>query len=210
MNSRQSVSVNLTAVQAVRKAVLLVAILLGAAFVVVGDSRWASGTLAHESIEWFGLILIVVCILGRTLCTLYIGGRKIESLVQIGPYSVSRNPLYFFSILGAIGAGAQLGSLVLAFATGFVVWLIFLIVIFKEEQVLTERFGAAYADYLAQVPRLFPRMTLWKDVEKIEGNPRLVRMTALDASVFLLSVPLAEGFEYLHDAGILPTWFILP
>ncbi|MCW5681951.1 MAG: isoprenylcysteine carboxylmethyltransferase family protein [Xanthobacteraceae bacterium] len=210
MNSRQSVSVNLTAVQAVRKAVLLVAILLGAAFVVVGDSRWASGTLAHESIEWFGLILIVVCILGRTLCTLYIGGRKIESLVQIGPYSVSRNPLYFFSILGAIGAGAQLGSLVLAFATGFVVWLIFLIVIFKEEQVLTERFGAAYADYLAQVPRLFPRMTLWKDVEKIEVNPRLVRMTALDASVFLLSVPLAEGFEYLHDAGILPTWFILP
>lgn len=210
MNSRQSVSVNLTAVQAVRKAVLLVAILLGAAFVVVGDSRWASGTLAHESIEWFGLILIVVCILGRTLCTLYIGGRKIESLVQIGPYSVSRNPLYFFSILGAIGAGAQLGSLVLVFATGFVVWLIFLIVIFKEEQVLTERFGAAYADYLAQVPRLFPRMTLWKDVEKIEVNPRLVRMTALDASVFLLSVPLAEGFEYLHDAGILPTWFILP
>lgn len=210
MNSRQSVSVNLTAVQAVRKAVLLVAILLGAAFVVVGDSRWASGTLAHESIEWFGLILIVVCILGRTLCTLYIGGRKIESLVQIGPYSVSRNPLYFFSILGAIGAGAQLGSLVLAFATGFVVWLIFLIVIFKEEQVLTERFGAAYADYLAQVPRLFPHMTLWKDVEKIEVNPRLVRMTALDASVFLLSVPLAEGFEYLHDAGILPTWFILP
>lgn len=210
MNSRQSVSVNLTAVQAVRKAVLLVAILLGAAFVVVGDSRWASGTLAHESIEWFGLILIVVCILGRTLCTLYIGGRKIESLVQIGPYSVSRNPLYFFSILGAIGAGAQPGSLVLAFATGFVVWLIFLIVIFKEEQVLTERFGAAYADYLAQVPRLFPRMTLWKDVEKIEVNPRLVRMTALDASVFLLSVPLAEGFEYLHDAGILPTWFILP
>lgn len=210
MNSRQSVSVNLTAVQAVRKAVLLVAILLGAAFVVVGDSRWASGTLAHESIEWFGLILIVVCILGRTLCTLYIGGRKIESLVQIGPYSVSRNPLYFFSILGAIGAGAQLGSLVLAFATGFVVWLIFLIVIFKEEQVLTDRFGAAYADYLAQVPRLFPRMTLWKDVEKIEVNPRLVRMTALDASVFLLSVPLAEGFEYLHDAGILPTWFILP
>lgn len=210
MNSQQSVSVNLTAVQAVRKAVLLVAILLGAAFVVVGDSRWASGTLAHESIEWFGLILIVVCILGRTLCTLYIGGRKIESLVQIGPYSVSRNPLYFFSILGAIGAGAQLGSLVLAFATGFVVWLIFLIVIFKEEQVLTERFGAAYADYLAQVPRLFPRMTLWKDVEKIEVNPRLVRMTALDASVFLLSVPLAEGFEYLHDAGILPTWFILP
>lgn len=210
MNSRQGVSVNLTAVQAVRKAVLLAAILLGAAFVVVGDSRWASGTLAHESIEWFGLILIVVCILGRTLCTLYIGGRKIESLVQIGPYSVSRNPLYFFSILGAIGAGAQLGSLVLAFATGFVVWLIFLIVIFKEEQVLTERFGAAYADYLAQVPRLFPRMTLWKDVEKIEVNPRLVRMTALDASVFLLSVPLAEGFEYLHDAGILPTWFILP
>lgn len=210
MNSRQSVSVNLTAVQAVRKAVLLAAILLGGAFVMVGDSRWASGTLAHESIEWFGLILIVVCILGRTLCTLYIGGRKIESLVQIGPYSVSRNPLYFFSILGAVGAGAQLGSLVLAFATGFVVWLIFLIVILKEEQVLTERFGTVYADYLGRVPRLFPRMALWQDVEKIEVSPRLVRMTALDASVFLLSVPLAEGFEYLHDAGILPTWFILP
>lgn len=210
MSSSQSRSINLTSVQSIRKGVLLVFIVAGIAFVLVGGSRWPSGSFLHEAIEFFGLGLIVLCICGRMICTLYIGGRKIETLVTDGPYSVVRNPLYSLSIIGAVGVGAQLGSLTLALATGAVAWLVFFLVILKEEQVLWGRFGPVYEGYLARVPRLFPDFSLWRDVEKVEVNPRLVRVTALDASIFLLSMPLAEGFEYLHDIGLLPTLISLP
>jgi len=209
MSSSQS-SINLTSVQSIRKGVLFAFILAGIAFVLVGDSRWASGSFLHEAIEFFGLGLIVLCICGRMLCTLYIGGKKIQSLVTDGPYSIVRNPLYSLSIIGAVGVGAQLGSFTLAIATGAVAYFVFLLVILKEEQVLAERFGATYAKYTARVPRLFPKFSLWRDAEKVEVDPRLVRVTALDASIFLLSIPLAELFEYIHDIGLLPTFITLP
>jgi hypothetical protein len=55
-----------------------------------------------------------------------------------------------------------------------------------------------------------PKPSLWHDVEKVEVTPRLVRVTALDASVFLLSIPIAEFVEYLHAAGLLPTLISVP
>jgi len=209
MSSSQR-SINLTSVQSIRKGVLLAFIVAGIAFVLVGDSRWPSGSFLHEGIEYLGLALIVLCICGRMICTIYIGGRKIESLVTDGPYSIVRNPLYTLSIIGAVGAGAQLGSFVLAFATGAVAALVFLLVVLKEEQLLASRFGGTYDDYRARVPRLLPDFSLWRDIDKVEVNPRLVRTTALDASIFLLSIPLAEGFEHLHDIGLLPTLISLP
>jgi hypothetical protein len=76
--------------------------------------------------------------------------------------------------------------------------------------VLTGRFGQTYRDYLDRVPRFFPDFSLWRDVDKVEVSPRLVRVTALDACVFLLSVPLAEGVEFLHDLNLLPKLLTLP
>jgi protein-S-isoprenylcysteine O-methyltransferase Ste14 len=210
MAASQGNSINLSAVQSIRKLVLLAFIVGGIGFILVGDSRWPSGSFVHEAIEFIGLALIVLCICGRMICTLYIGGRKIQSLVTEGPYSVVRNPLYTLSIVGAAGAGAQLGSFVLAAVTGAVAYFVFLLVILKEEQVLSARFGKTYEDYLARVPRLLPKFSLWHDADKVEADPRLVRVTALDASIFLLSIPLAEGFEYLHDIGLLPTLIGLP
>lgn len=35
-------------------------------------------------------------------------------VVTIGPYSISRNPLYLFNYAGAFGIGAQTGTLVIA------------------------------------------------------------------------------------------------
>jgi protein-S-isoprenylcysteine O-methyltransferase Ste14 len=210
MPSGENILINLSSVQNIRKAVLLAAIIFGLCFVLVGESRWPGGTFVHESIEWFGLILIVFCIIGRMFCTLYIGGKKIETLTMEGPYSVTRNPLYAFSVVGAVGAGAQLGSVVLGLAAGVVVYFVFLLVALKEERVLTGRFGQTYRDYLDRVPRFFPDFSLWRDVDKVEVSPRLVRVTALDACVFLLSVPLAEGVEFLHDLNLLPKLLTLP
>lgn len=203
-------TIDLAQVQLARKAALFAVVSGCLALLVFGNSYWPSGETIHEAIEWVGLALIVLCIVGRTWCSIYIGGRKVHELVTVGPYSMSRNPLYFFSFLGAAGAGAQLGSLVLAVAAAIAAYVVFLLVVRKEEQVLAAVHGSDYRQYLATVPRFVPRISLWRDAMSVEVRPVLIRRTFVDACVFLLSIPLAEGFEYLHDAGILPTLFHLP
>lgn len=201
---------NLSRVQIVRKAVLLVALVAGIACISVAGSRWESGTLAHEAIEWAGIALIVFCIIGRTWSSLYIGGRKTKELVQYGPYSVSRNPLYLFTFIGAAGAGAQLGSVTLGLITAFIAWAVFSIVVMKEEAALLGKFGNPYRNYLARVPRFLPKLSLFRDLDVVEVRPRLVRQTFIDACVFLLAMPIAEGFEHLQEMGLLPVLFQLP
>jgi protein-S-isoprenylcysteine O-methyltransferase Ste14 len=193
-----------------RKAVLLIAIAVGIAFLFVGESQWPPHHPFHEPIEWVGLGLIAICITGRTWSSLYIGGIKSQSLVDLGPYSVSRNPLYLFSIIGAIGVGAQVGSVVIALTCGFIAWSILVGSIIREEEILLERFGDDYRRYLDAVPRLLPRPSLWRDTATIEVRPRIVVRTFVDALVFLAAYPIAEGLEYLHEIGWLPTLITLP
>jgi protein-S-isoprenylcysteine O-methyltransferase Ste14 len=197
-------------IQSTRKGILLAAVLCGIVFLIVGDSHWSNEHILHETIEWLGIGLIVLCIVGRTWCTLYIGGHKNDVLIADGPYSISRNPLYLFSILGAIGVGAQLGSVMMAVTSGFIAWIVFLRMAMAEEARLVEAFGEAYRHYLDRVPRLLPRFPLWQDRALLQVQPKLVVTTFFDALIFLLAIPIAEGFEYLHEIGILPTYFTVP
>lgn len=197
-------------VQIVRKIVLVIAILIGILLFALTDARLQSGTFAYEMIKWSGIVAIVVCILGRTWCSLYISGRKIEQFVTVGPYSVSRNPLYFFSILGAAGAGAQLGSVLSCVFFGLLAWIVFYVVILQEERLMAERYGAEYAAYLASVPRLLPNPRLWRDLPTLTVMPPKVLRTFADAMLFLLVVPLAEGLGRLQDIGVLPVLLRLP
>ena len=201
---------NINRVQSLRKAVLFGGIIAGTALIAVTTSTHRSGGHTHEMIEWAGVVLIVTCILGRTWTSLYIGGRKIEQLVQNGPYSVCRNPLYFFSILGAAGVGAQVGTVTLALLCAAIAFAVFSVVVRQEERLLGERYGEAFAEYRRNVPRFLPNLRLWRDEPTLTiRQPRVVR-TFADALLFLLSVPLAELFEALQESGILPVLFHLP
>ena len=197
-------------VQAIRKIVLYLAVAAGVFVFAVTSSVVPSGQTLHELIEWIGIVLIVACILGRTWASLYIGGRKIEEFVQTGPYSVMRNPLYFFSVLGAAGVGMQVGSVVLGLICAGLAWLVFYVVVLQEEQVLAGRYGASYRDYLTRVPRFLPNPALWHDEPTLTIRPPRVLMTFADALVFLLAVPLAELFEHLQDTGVIPVLLRLP
>jgi protein-S-isoprenylcysteine O-methyltransferase Ste14 len=197
-------------VQTVRKAVLLGGVIAGTVLVAVTNSTYPSGEHIHEFIEWVGIVLIVTCILGRTWASFYIGGRKIEELIQSGPYSICRNPLYFFSILGAAGVGAQIGSVTVALLCAAIALLVFSVVVRQEERLLNDRYGAAFAQYRGRVPRFLPKLTLWRDEPTLTiRQPRVLR-TFADALVFLLSVPVAELFEYLQELRVLPVLLHLP
>ena len=197
-------------VQTIRKIVLYVVVALGVFVFAVTTSIYPSGGTIHEMVEWFGIVLIVACILGRTWSSLYIGGRKIEEFVRTGPYSVMRNPLYFFSFLGAAGVGMQVGSVILGLICAVLGWLVFHVVVLQEEQVLAARYGETYRDYLSRVPRFFPKPSLWHDEPTLTIRPPRVLMTFADALVFLLAVPLAELFEHLQATGVIPVLLRLP
>ena len=197
-------------VQTIRKIVLYALVALGVFIFAVSNSIHPSGGPIHEMIEWGGIVLIVICILGRTWSSLYIGGRKIEEVVQTGPYSVTRNPLYFFSFLGAAGVGAQVGSVVLALICALLAYVVFYVVVQREEDVLSARYGQSYSDYLARVPRFIPNPSLWRDEPTLTIRPPRVLMTFADALVFLLAVPIAELFEYLQGSGVIPVLLRLP
>jgi protein-S-isoprenylcysteine O-methyltransferase Ste14 len=201
---------NIAEVQLVRKGVLGVGVLVGVLMFAFISSRTGRPQVVHEAIEWTGIAAIIVCILGRTWCTLYIGGRKIEQFVTEGPYSVSRNPLYFFSILGAAGAGAQTGSVTAAVLFGALAWIVFYFVVLQEEQLLAGRYSTAYANYLATVPRFLPNPWRWRDAVTVTVAPSKMIRTFADAMFFLLTVPLAEALEHLQNTGVLPVLLRLP
>jgi protein-S-isoprenylcysteine O-methyltransferase Ste14 len=194
-------------VQLVRKFVLAVGVLFAVTWFVVTRSTHEAGGLLHEAIEWIGLLMMFICIAGRCWTSLYIGGRKIDQFVTIGPYSVMRNPLYTFSILGAVGAGAQLGSIFAGLFTGFVVWVVFSVVVRSEERLLLGIYGKEFEDYRAQVPRFFPNPRLWRDIPTILVMPSRMVRTFGDGMMFLLSVPLADLVERFQDAGLFPILF---
>ncbi len=74
-----------------------------------------------------------------------------------GPYAYVRNPLYFGSLLLAVGYGLISGLGLWGVGLMVALFLVFhLAAIFYEEAFLTAKFGAPYLDYVRRVPRLLP------------------------------------------------------
>jgi protein-S-isoprenylcysteine O-methyltransferase Ste14 len=180
----------------------------GILFLVVGESSWPNGESEHESIEWAGLVLIVLAIFGRTWCAIYLGNKS--RLVMHGPYSVCRNPYCGFTILGAAGVGAQVGSCIVALVCGAIAWVVLQRTVRQEEAALLARHGEEYRRYCERVPRFLPKLSFWRDLETAEVWPHTVAATFLESVAYLLAVPLAEGIEYLHDIHALPVLLYLP
>ncbi len=123
---------------------------------------------AHRWMQLEGLICVLVAILGRLWCGIYVFGRKSKELVTDGPYSLCRNPLYIFSFLGGLGVAAQTGSIAVAviFSLGF--WSCYYQVIRAEEKRLLTLYGSEYELYCDSVPRLLPRLQGYRTCERLD------------------------------------------
>lgn len=183
-------------------------VLLFALYSVV-QSTWTPTSTIHEGIETVGLILIFLGIIGRLWCTLYIGGKKASAIVDAGPYSICRNPLYLFSAVAAAGVGAQTGSAVTALLFFALCAIAFHFVILREERFLSANFGRPYQDYLQRVPRFFPNTSLFRE-GAVQVQSRLMLTTLMDGLLILLAKPLFEGIEYAQVSGTLPVLLHLP
>ncbi|MGZ9099525.1 MAG: methyltransferase family protein [Brevundimonas sp.] len=195
-------ALDLGTVQKLRKAAVLAALvgLVGVSLVTqsIGgvDGEW------HEHVESAGFLAMILSIVGRAWCSLYIGGRKKAEIVDRGPYSVTRNPLYIFSFLGAFGIGAQSGSVTIGLGFVLAALAVFHLTVKREEAFLEREFGAVYAAYKARTPRFWPRFSLWRDEAQLTIQPALFLLTIRDGLVFLLAIPVFE----LIDAGQAAHW----
>ena len=184
--------------------------LLAVVVLALFTTTWGGDGPAHEGVEALGLGAIVISIVGRAWCSLYIGGRKKAEIVSTGPYSLSRNPLYVFSYAGAFGVGAQTGSVTIACLFVLIAVVVFHFTIEKEEAWLSAEFGDGYRDYMARTPRCGPDFSKWRDEETLTVKPRFFLTTIRDGLVFLLAIPIFESVDLAQAAGWLPILLRLP
>ena len=169
-------------------------------------SAWSSHPLLAALLFLAGIFLVIAAVLGRFWAILYIGGRKNHMIIEDGPYSICRHPLYLSSTVGALGFGLMLGSVVLMAVIGGVIFLILSTTAAREETFLREKFGPAYDAYAARVPRILPRPALFTTEPQVTFSVATLRENFYDALVFLGFIPLAMGLNLLKDTGLIPTW----
>ena len=174
--------------------------------IIFASSAWSGHPLLSALLLVAGLFLVIAAVLGRFWAILYIGGRKNHMIMQDGPYSICRHPLYLSSTVGALGFGLMLGSVVLMAVIGGVIFLILSATAAREETFLREKFGPAYDAYAARVPRIIPRPALFTTEPQVTFSVSTLRENFYDALVFLGFIPLAMALDLLKDTGLIPTW----
>lgn len=170
----------------------------------VSGSAW-DHTFTDAVLFMIGATLAGAGTVGRLWCSLYIAGYKDGTLITAGPYSVSRNPLYFFSALGAVGVGFATETITFAIVFALWFWLFYPAVIDAEERKLAELHGARFVEYFHRVPRFFPNWRLLAEPETYAVRPDRFRSHLFDALWFVWAVGLLEVLEALHQYKLLPT-----
>jgi protein-S-isoprenylcysteine O-methyltransferase Ste14 len=193
-----------------RKLAIGVGAVLATVALLFCSSLWRNEARTDLLIRHIGAALILASIAGRTWCAIYIGGKKKNTLVQDGPYSLVRHPLYVFSVLGALGVGAQWGAILVSLVLACVTMVILNEAVRKEEAFMSLVFGQAYAYYSERVPRFLPRFATWRDVDELTVKPVVVVRTFRDSCLFLVAIPIAQTIDWAQQVGYLPILLRLP
>lgn len=178
--------------------------------VVLGMEARYEGTLLSIMLFFFGVLLVGVATVGRMWCSLYISGYKDSELITTGPYSITRNPLYFFSFIGFAGVGLATETLTLAAVLAGFFAVVYPFIIRREEAFLREKFGAAFDAYASRVPRFFPRLAAYREPAQWLVDTRLFRRTMFDVIWFVWLVALIELVEALHELRIITPLISIP
>jgi protein-S-isoprenylcysteine O-methyltransferase Ste14 len=171
---------------------------------------WVGSGLWDGLFKFAGLGCVTVSGFGRAWTSLYISGYKLDSLIETGPYSVTRNPLYFFSLIGVIGMGLGSESFLVLSLLVVLFSLYYPSIILQEEKVLGERHGAAFAAYAERVPKFFPKMSLYSEPDTYLVNAIKYRKSLVDATYFIWIYGALLLVEKMHEGGILPTFLSIP
>lgn len=186
----------------------LFAVALGV-LILVSSNGWEPYGLVSDYFFLIGIALAGMATVGRLWCSLYICGYKTNKLISVGPYSLCRNPLYFFSFIGGIGVGLASETLTVTFIilVAFVLYYPFMIK--AEEKKLREIHDDDFEKYVERTPRFWPSFALLNEPEEYTVRPKLFRKRVFDALWFVWLIGILEIIEALHEWGIIPILFKL-
>lgn len=179
-------------------------------FLCITNSTWeVKSAMVGDALLSVGIALVGIASLGRMWCSLFIAGYKDERLVTAGPYSVCRNPLYFFSLIGVIGIGfcTQTFTFPLISILTFAVY--YPLVIKSEEARLMQQFTIEFERYKQAVPAFFPKISLFTEPKRYTVNAAVFRKHAHSALWFIWIagiLMLIVGFK--HIGWLKPLWSV--
>jgi protein-S-isoprenylcysteine O-methyltransferase Ste14 len=181
---------------------------LAGAFLIVLSSRqyWNEDMILHEAFEILGTFLVGICAMGRVYATAFLGGHKNDQLVTNGIYSVMRNPLYFFTLLGITGVAFISNHPLVMVGLPLFFYILYARLISREEAFLSEKFGQEYKSYKESTPALFPSFKHINSPETFEMKPKYITKAFWDAIWWFSALPLIETVEYLQESGIVPAF----
>jgi len=165
--------------------------------------------LFEHSLRWIGWVLLGMGVLGRCWCGSYISGYKNNRLIMDGPYSICRNPLYFFSFLAGLGLMFITETLIMPAAFCVVYLAYYSQVIRAEEKNLAAIHGGSFEDYMQRIPRFWPSSENYQEPESHTVSTKQYRRHLSEAIWFFVLGSGIEFIEALHNAQILPVYFHL-
>jgi protein-S-isoprenylcysteine O-methyltransferase Ste14 len=119
----------------------------------------------HAVVLGFCIALLGQLVRGATIGFEYIirGGRNkrvyAEDLVTDGVYRMCRNPMYVGNLLIMAGLAVASNSLACLLVSIPLFVFVYIAIVAAEETFLRNKFGAAYDQYVADVPRWLPRFS---------------------------------------------------
>jgi protein-S-isoprenylcysteine O-methyltransferase Ste14 len=160
--------------------------------------------IASDLIEISGFALLIAAGVGRIWCTLYIAGRKDKVLCTSGPYSLCRNPLYFFSFLGLVGFVLATNHVFYALFVAIIFLCYYHFVIKREEKRLFELFGEQFVKYKQTTNRFFPAFKRQdRTTDDTPMNYHVFEKGLRDISGFFIAILLVELIEIIQGLS----WF---
>ena len=172
-----------------RRIALAIVFICSFVFMIGQKNQW-NAPLMFYSLSAMAIMLMA---LGRYWASSYIAGYKKEQLIMTGPYSINRNPLYHFSLIGCFGIMLVSGSVIASMVSTIACFFIYHWVIKKEEPFLQEIFQDEYKNYCQKIPRWGVSLTHYnkeRTLPHIHHNKILIHKTLKEALLFLLIIPI--------------------
>ncbi|MEY3143978.1 MAG: hypothetical protein RLY21_2471 [Planctomycetota bacterium] len=179
------------------------------ALCILGATRWHTHSPVSLALESTSVGFLLAGAIGRIWCSVHIAGRKNALVVAQGPYSVCRNPLYFFSMFAFMGAGLSFESFTAFAVFTAVFFLTHWPTILSEERYLRGVFGTDYDAYCARVPRFFPKLSLYQAPPTLTVDTHVFTKSLRESGLIPLAFVGGQAVVLAHEAGVLPSLFMM-